>query len=44
MAVSDAVKEGTALFGLIFYDAQDHRICMHPYSIVTPDEIIRLQY
>ena len=44
MAVSNAVKTGSALFGLIFYDAQDHRICMHPYSIVTLDEIIRLQY
>lgn len=44
MAVSNEIKAGTALFGLIFYDAQDQRICVHPYSIVTPDEIIRLQY
>lgn len=35
---------GSALFGLVFYDAADHRICLHPYSIVTPDQIIRLQY
>ena len=44
MAVSNAIKAGSALFGLIFYDAQDHRICIHPYSIVTPDATIRLQY
>lgn len=35
---------GSAIFGLIFYDAVDHRICLHPYSIVTPDKMIRLQY
>lgn len=35
---------GSALFGLVFYDARDHRICVHPYSIVTPETIIRLQY
>ncbi len=35
---------GSVLFGLVFYDAADHRICLHPYSIVTPDQIIRLQY
>jgi len=44
MAVSNAIKAGSALFGLIFYDVQDHRICVHPYSIVTPDATIRLQY
>lgn len=35
---------GSAIFGLVFYDAADHRICLHPYSIVTPDRLIRLQY
>lgn len=35
---------GSAVFGLVFYDAADHRICLHPYSIVTPDRMIRLQY
>jgi len=44
MAVAGEIKAGAALFGMIFYDAQDHRICVHPYSIVTPDKIIRLQY
>ena len=34
----------SALFGLVFYDAADHRICVHPYSIITSDEIVRLQY
>lgn len=35
---------GSAIFGLVFYDSADHRICLHPYSIITPDRIIRLQY
>ncbi|MBQ8621525.1 MAG: SWIM zinc finger family protein [Oscillospiraceae bacterium] len=38
------LPEGGAIFGLVFYDAADHRICLHPYSIVTPDRVIRLQY
>lgn len=38
------LPSGSTLFGLVFYDAADHRICLHPYSIVTPDRIIRLQY
>lgn len=38
------MPSGSAVFGLVFYDAADHRICLHPYSIVTPDGIIRLQY
>lgn len=32
------------LFGLMFYDPKDARICMHPYSIVMKDQIVRLQY
>lgn len=44
LTLPEEIKIGTALFGLVFYDAQDHRICVHPYSIVTPDAIIRLQY
>lgn len=35
---------GSAVFGLVFYDAADHRICLHPYSVVTSDRMIRLQY
>ena len=44
MAVANELKTGTALFGLVFYDVKEHRICLHPYSVVTPDTIIRLQY
>jgi hypothetical protein len=43
-AFSNKIKAGSSLFGLVFYDAQDRRICVHPYSFVTPDAIIRLQY
>lgn len=38
------ISDGSAVFGLVFYDAVDRRICMHPYSLVTPDGIIRLLY
>lgn len=43
-ALPTKISSGSALFGLVFYDERDHRICVHPYSIVTPDEVIRLQY
>lgn len=36
--------EGDALFGLLFYDEGEQRICLHPYSLVTADEVVRLQY
>ncbi len=39
-----AVPAGSALFGLMFYDGRDKSLCLHPYSVVTPDEILRLQY
>ena len=39
-----AVPAGSALFGLMFYDGRDRALCLHPYSVVTADEIIRLQY
>ena len=32
------------LFGLMFYDSTDSKICMHPYSIISNKQIIRLQY
>ena len=38
------IPAGSAIFGLVFYDAADHRICLHPYSVATPDRLIRLQY
>lgn len=41
---SVSLPAGSALFGLVFYDEADRRICLHPYSAVTPEQIIRLQY
>ena len=38
------VPAGSALFGLMFYDGRDKALCLHPYSVVSPKEIIRLQY
>ena len=40
----EQIPAGSALFGLIFYDGTDRTICLHPYSVVTPEQIIRLQY
>lgn len=33
-----------ALFGLMFYDEGDRSLCLHPYSVVTPEKVIRLLY
>lgn len=33
---------GSSLFGLMFYDERDRTLCLHPYSIVTAKQIIRL--
>jgi len=41
---SISLPEGSALFGLVFYDGADRRICLHPYSAATPEQIVRLQY
>jgi len=41
---SVSLPEGSAVFGLVFYDGADRRICLHPYSAATPEQIIRLQY
>lgn len=38
------IPAGSALFGLMFYDGRDRALCLHPYSVVQPDEILRLQY
>ena len=38
------ITDGCAVFGLVFYDGQDRRICLHPYSLVTPEGVIRLLY
>jgi len=42
--IPGGIPKGSALFGLMFYDNQDNRICLHPYSLVTTKQIIRLQY
>ena len=36
--------ENQLLFGLMFYDEADRRICVHPYSLLTGEQIVRLQY
>lgn len=40
----EAIPAGSALFGLMFYDEADKTICLHPYSVVTPEHVIRLLY
>lgn len=39
-----AIPAGSALFGLMFYDGRDKSLCLHPYSVVAPDGVVRLQY
>lgn len=36
--------EGQVLFGKLFYDPSDHRVCMQPLSIVTEQAVVRLAY
>ena len=43
-ALPVAPQTGDALFGLVFYDEADRHICLHPYSLITSTDIIRLQY
>lgn len=38
------LSAGSALFGLMFYDGRDRSLCLHPYSVVTPKNVVRLQY
>ena len=38
------IPVGSAIFGLVFYDAADRRICLHPYSLVTQDAVIRMLF
>ena len=40
----EALPAGSALFGLMFYHQGDRSLCLHPYSLVTPAEVVRLQY
>lgn len=37
-------RQCRAVFGLMYCDPADLRICIHPYSLVTEDAILRLQY
>ena len=37
-------KSGDALFGLFYYDGTLRRLCLHPYSVITPEGILRLQF
>ncbi len=39
-----ALLEGQVLFGKLFYDPADRRICMQPLSIVTEQAVVRLAY
>ncbi|MDO4295046.1 MAG: SWIM zinc finger family protein [bacterium] len=34
--------ENQVLFGMVYYDAFDHQLCMQPYSILTKKAIVRL--
>lgn len=38
------IPAGSALFGLMFYDERDRSLRLHPYSVVTPDQVIRLLF
>lgn len=42
--VSSKWRQGQVMFGLMYYDGQDASLCLHPYSLVTTEQIIRLQY
>ncbi len=43
--ISDsALLENQVLFGFLYYDGEDRSICLHPRSIVTEKEIVRLLY
>ena len=43
-AVPGGLQAGDALFGLMFYNRADRSLCLHPYSVVTRSQIVRLQY
>lgn len=42
--VPGGVPAGAALFGLLFYEESDRSLCLHPYSVVTCSQIVRLLY
>ena len=42
--MSSKWQRGQVMFGLMYYDGQDSSLCLHPYSLVTTEQIVRLQY
>lgn len=44
MLPEQEIFRNQALFGLIYYDSRDHKICIHPHSLITDEKIIRLLY
>ncbi|NCE64773.1 SWIM zinc finger family protein [Pseudoflavonifractor sp. 524-17] len=36
--------EDGVVFGVMFYDAVQRTLCLHPYSLITGTQIVRLQY
>ncbi len=36
--------DGDALFGILFYDEDERSICLQPYSLVTAEDVVRLQF
>ena len=48
-AVLDVISDSSllqnqVLFGFLYYDEDDRSVCLHPRSIVTEKEIVRLLY
>lgn len=41
---NEILLKNQAIFGVMFYDYKDSRLCLHPYSIITNKQILRLQY
>ncbi|MCD7993717.1 MAG: SWIM zinc finger family protein [Clostridia bacterium] len=38
------MAEHQVMFGVLWYDRRRQRICLHPYSIITEQEVVRLLY
>ena len=36
--------KGDALFGMIYYDEGEEELCLQPYSLVTAENVVRLQF
>lgn len=44
MVSDSSLLQNQVLFGFLYYDEDDRSICLHPRSIVTEKEIVRLLY